>query len=164
MNLILRDQELSWGNNIFPCAWGREGIRSAKVEGDGATPTGCFPFRRVFYRPDRIEPPQTHLPLKAISLDDGWCDDPTDLAYNQLISLPYPARHEKLWREDSVYDLILVVGYNDDPVISGKGSAIFVHLIRPQATPTQGCVALSQENLLKVLQEAKPESCLIVES
>lgn len=84
-------------------------------------------------------------------MHDGWCDDPASPCYNKLIILPDAARHEELWREDNIYDLIVVVGYNDAPAISGKGSAIFIHLLRPERTPTQGCVALTEEDLRAVL-------------
>ena len=162
MNLILHHNQLSWGNHIFPCTWGREGIRVEKEEGDGATPVGTFPFRRVFYRADRIEKPETRLPLHALNQQDGWCDDVNDERYNQHVTLPYGGRHENLWREDHVYDLILVVGHNDDPVILGQGSAIFIHLLRSEGAPTEGCVALHPQNLLKVIKESTQNSALVV--
>lgn len=162
MNLILHHNQLFWGDQTFPCAWGRGGISSEKREGDGATPVGTFPFRRAFYRADRLERPETLLPLQALSEKDGWCDDIYDELYNQHISLPYPGRHEKLWREDHVYDLILVVGHNDDPIKPGQGSAIFVHLLRPERTPTEGCVALTPQDLLQVLKESTQGSSLVI--
>lgn len=162
MNLILHNNQLSWGNHIFPCSWGHGGIKIHKKEGDGATPVGTFPFRRVFYRADRIEKPQTLLPLQALSQLDGWCDDTNDVCYNQYVKLPYKGRHEELWREDHVYDLILVVGHNDAPVKPGEGSAIFVHLLRPQKTPTEGCVALHLQDLLQVIKESTLNSSLVV--
>lgn len=162
-HLILRNNLLYWGDSILKCTWGKGGIRQDKVEGDGATPMGRFPFRHVYYRPDRLERPTTHLPLQALTQDDGWCDDPNDVNYNQFVKLPYQARHEKLWRDDHIYDIILVVGYNDTPIVKGKGSAVFVHLMRPNKTPTEGCIAFSQKDLLQVLNTATLESHLIVE-
>jgi L,D-peptidoglycan transpeptidase YkuD (ErfK/YbiS/YcfS/YnhG family) len=162
MNLTLENNILSFGDLTFPCSWGRGGIRLDKKEGDGATPVGEFPFRRVFYRADRVSKPETILPSKALQPSDGWCDDPNDLKYNQYVQLPYPGRHEVLWRDDSVYDLILVVGHNDDPVIKDKGSAVFIHLCRPAFSPTDGCVALELKDLLRILQDCSLESCLIV--
>lgn len=164
MNLILQKACLSWNGQIFPCTWGHGGISSSKKEGDGVTPVGTFPFRRVLYRPNRIKKPKTLLPLQALTPQDGWCDDPEDPCYNQFVTRPYPARHEVLWRGDHIYDLILVVGYNDDPVEKGKGSAIFIHLRNPKKEFTEGCVALQVKDLLQVLQEAAPHSCLIVEA
>ena len=100
--------------------------------------------------------------MRAITQEDGWCDDVQDVRYNRYISLPYVGSHEKLWREDHVYDLILVVGHNDNPVVQGEGSAIFVHLRRPEGTPTEGCVALGLPDLLQVLRECTPQSALVV--
>lgn len=162
-NLLLKNNSLSWGAARFPASWGHGGIREDKQEGDGATPLGIFPFRKVFYRQDRLAPPETCLPLFPLMPQDGWCDDVEDLRYNQHIRKPYGGRHEDLWRDDGIYDLILVVGHNDAPVVKSKGSAIFVHLRRPEGTPTAGCVALDLPDLLKVLQEATLQSCLIVE-
>lgn len=164
MNLVLKKRGLLWwGETLFPCTWGQGGIRKNKKEGDGATPIGTFPFRRVFYREDRLERPKTCLPLSPIIPKDGWCDDVEDLAYNQYIQKPYKGRHENLWREDHLYDIILVVGHNDDPIVKGEGSCIFIHLRRPKATPTDGCVALDKADLLQVLASGTPQSCLIVE-
>ncbi len=164
MNLILRNKHLSWNHLIFPCAWGYGGIRNSKQEGDGVTPFGCFPFRRVFYRADRIEKPDTSLPLKPLTPQDGWCDDPNDPLYNQYITLPYEASHEELWRKDHLYDIILVVGYNDDPIVKGKGSAIFVHLSSSSYDPTAGCVAFALPHLLTVLKEASAQSNLVIQN
>jgi L,D-peptidoglycan transpeptidase YkuD (ErfK/YbiS/YcfS/YnhG family) len=151
-----------WGARHMRCALGRAGITSAKREGDGATPAGAFALRRLLYRPDREPRPQTILPCKAIMPSDGWCDAPDDPAYNRLVALPYPARAESLWREDRVYDLIVVLGHNDDPVIRGQGSAIFLHLAAPDFAPTAGCVALGREDLLTVLREAGRETQVVV--
>ena len=161
-HLILSKNRLFWGDVEFPCSWGKKGITSNKVEGDMATPVGEFPFRQVFYRPDRVQEFETTLPLAPLTPQDGWCDDLEDSLYNEHIKKPYAASHEDLWREDHLYDIILVVGHNDDPVIKGKGSAIFVHLRCPDGGGTAGCIALAQEHLLQVLQDCTPQSCLIV--
>ena len=100
----------------FRCSLGSGGVRRDKREGDGATPAGEFPLRQAFYRPDRLAaPPATGLPRRPLRPDDGWCDDPASSSYNQPVKLPFPASHERLWREDGLYDLVVVVGYNDDP-------------------------------------------------
>ena len=152
-----------WGGASFPCAIGRAGIAAEKREGDGATPIGAFPFRRVLYRADRLAGLRAgKLTLSAISADDGWCDAPEDGSYNRPVKLPYPARHERLWREDSLYDAILVVGHNDDPVTPGAGSAIFVHVAREDLAPTEGCVALRLGDLLSLLAAADKNCRLIV--
>jgi len=149
-----------WGMRAFRCALGRAGIRADKREGDGATPAGVFPLRRVLYRPDRLTRPATGLPAAALDPADAWCDDPGDALYNRPVRLPYPARHERLWREDRIYDLIVILGHNDDPVVPGLGSAIFLHVARPDFAPTQGCVALSREDLLALLAAAGPGDAL----
>ncbi|NQV45365.1 MAG: L,D-transpeptidase family protein [Rhodospirillales bacterium] len=144
----------------FQCALGPAGIVLDKREGDGGSPVGAFPLRRVLYRPDRLEPPETLLPVYAISDRDGWCDDPTRPEYNQHIILPHVATHERLWRDDHIYDVIVEVGYNDNPPVSGKGSAIFMHVARAEYAPTQGCVALQLDDLLRVLRVCGPAAVL----
>lgn len=138
------------------CAIGRAGIRSDKREGDGTTPTGTFPLRRVFYRPDRVPRPATGLPVEALSPADGWCDDPEDAAYNRLVRLPYGTSAERLWRDDHLYDIIVVIGHNDDPVVPGRGSAIFLHVAGPGLAPTEGCIALEEPQLTALLAELGP--------
>jgi L,D-peptidoglycan transpeptidase YkuD (ErfK/YbiS/YcfS/YnhG family) len=153
---------LSWQDRVARCAIGRGGVRRDKREGDGATPSGRFPLRGTLYRPDRLTPPPTRLALRALVEADGWCDDPADAAYNRLVRLPHPARCERLWRADALYDLVIVVGYNDDPVIPGRGSAIFIHLAAPGYTATEGCVALALPDLLDLLASAAPGDMLVV--
>ncbi len=148
----------SCGDQRWPCAIGRGGVLGDKREGDGATPVGSWPLRRVFYRPDRLAAPETALPLDPLRPELGWCDDPSDPAYNRLVQLPYSGRHERLWREDAIYDLVAVMGYNDDPPRPGLGSAIFLHLARPDYDPTEGCVALALADLEAFLAQASPAS------
>lgn len=148
----------------LPCALGRGGRRVEKREGDGATPVGRFPLRRLLYRADRMARPATALAVRAIARDDGWCDDPADPAhYNRLVRLPHASRAEHLWRPDHLYDLVLVLGHNDDPPQPGRGSAIFLHLARPEYAPTEGCIALARAHLLWLLTRLDPGDCLLVE-
>jgi L,D-peptidoglycan transpeptidase YkuD (ErfK/YbiS/YcfS/YnhG family) len=147
-----------WNGRSFRCALGRAGIRTDKREGDSATPAGVFPFRRVLYRADRGPAPATRLPSAAIAAEDGWCDDPADPAYNRQVRLPYPARHERLWRADGLYDLVLVIGHNDDPAVRGAGSAIFVHVARPDWGGTEGCIAFRIEDLRHILSTADADA------
>ncbi len=132
-------------------ALGRGGVRADKQEGDGATPLGLLPLRRVFYRADRGPPPACAVPREPLAPDDGWCDDPAFADYNRHIRLPHSARHEELWRRDEVYDIIGVLGWNDAPVERRRGSAIFLHVARADYGPTDGCVALSAGDLRAVL-------------
>jgi L,D-peptidoglycan transpeptidase YkuD (ErfK/YbiS/YcfS/YnhG family) len=153
-----------WKGRTLRCAIGRGGISAGKREGDGATPAGRFPMRFLLFRPDRLGAPPTGLPRRAIERDDGWCDAPTDHAYNSLIRLPYSAHAEALWRADEVYDLVVPLGYNDMPVMAGLGSAIFLHVATADFAPTAGCIALAKPDLLAVLAEADQQSCVVTEA
>jgi len=151
---------LVWGDRRIRCALGRSGVTLDKREGDGATPAGRFPVRTVLYRPDRLACPATSLPVCALEATDGWCDDPADPAYNRPVRRPFAAPHERLWRNDGLYDLIGVLGHNDDPPVAGRGSAIFLHVATPDYAPTEGCVALALGDLLAILATWKPDAML----
>ncbi len=145
-----------------PCALGKNGITTeqAACEGDGATPIGTWMIRQVWYRPDRGTRPLTGLPCRIIKPTDGRCDAPTDPCYNRHVTLPYPASAERLYRRDHLYDIVVELGFNDDPVIPNKGSAIFMHQARPGMTPTVGCVALHPHDLRHLLRLAHPGSAV----
>ena len=149
------DGILTWRGRGWRCTLGRSGIAAEKREGDGITPAGTFPFRRGFYRPDRVNRPEGSLEWSEINPLDGWSDDPTDPDYNRFIQHPAngtrPFSAEHLWREDQIYDLILVLGHNDAPPVPGSGSAIFMHLAREDYGPTEGCIALSHDDLWELL-------------
>jgi L,D-peptidoglycan transpeptidase YkuD (ErfK/YbiS/YcfS/YnhG family) len=152
--LLRPDGVLTMGGFAARVAIGRGGVRdpAAKEEGDGATPSGLLPLRRVFYRADRVcPPPRAAVPVALLTPKDGWCDDPNDAAYNRMVRLPYEGRHETLWRDDELYDVIGVLGWNDQPVVRGRGSAIFLHVARPDLSPTEGCIALPRRELLALL-------------
>ena len=152
MEIIVRpDGTIRWLERRTLCVLGRAGIAVEKHEGDGATPAGRFALRRVLFRPDRTTPPATVLPVNALNPSDGWCDDPADVNYNRPVTLPYAARHEKMWREDGLYDLVVVIGHNDDPPIAGAGSVVFIHVAAMDFTPTEGCVALKLGDLRDLL-------------
>ena len=160
---VLPDGRLVARGKNYRCALGSGGTTPTKSEGDGATPVGCWPLRFGFYRADRQRPPLTSgLSMYPLSPAAGWCDDPTHPAYNQPVRLPFDARAERLWRSDNLYDILIVLGYNDAPVRPHKGSAIFLHVARPTYTPTEGCIALSKPDLLSVLRLAKPSSSLTI--
>ena len=149
-------------HGVRQAAIGRGGVRALKREGDGGTPLGRFPIRLILYRADRAFRPATPLPVHAIAETDGWCDDPLHGNYNRLIKLPARRSAEGLRRDDHLYDLVFVLGYNDRPRVRGKGSAIFVHLAQPGYTPTEGCIAFSRRDLLAVLAEIRRGSEFIV--
>lgn len=163
MDIICNQGNLTFGSlTSLRAAVGAGGVvdASVKKEGDRATPAGRFQLREVFYRADRIAEITTALPLRELKPDDGWCDDPTDPNYNKFVKLPYEASHEKLWREDEIYDIVVPLGYNDEPPVPGKGSAIFIHVARPALTPTDGCIALAKDDLLKLIVKV-PETVFI---
>jgi L,D-peptidoglycan transpeptidase YkuD (ErfK/YbiS/YcfS/YnhG family) len=163
MEIIVKPNKLQIGEHTFRCALGPAGLIKNKREGDGATPVGRFPFRQMFYRADRIEaPPACGLPVRAIQSADGWCDDPEDPMYNRLITLPYSAHHEVLWRNDHLYDLMVTIGYNDDPVKPGAGSAIFMHVAKTDYSATSGCIALAFKDLQFLVEHLSSDSVLVI--
>lgn len=153
---------LVMGHQEFPCALGGAGIVRDKREGDLATPAGDFPLRRLLYRADRMPPPCTDLPMAPLMPADGWCDAPDDRQYNRQITRPYAARHEALWRQDGLYDLLIIIGHNEDPVIEGAGSAIFIHLATADFGPTAGCVALNRADLETVIGHCNRDSRILI--
>lgn len=161
---VLRNGTLHTPHGAFDCRIGRAGLTANKREGDLMTPIGSFPLRWCYFRPDRFKtPPETRLPLLEITENDGWCDDAAHPLYNQPVSLPFEARHEKLWREDALYDLVIPLGYNDDPVMPGRGSAIFLHMQRPDGVGTEGCLALTRDDLLALLPHLSTQTVIVVE-
>ena len=167
MNLIVTTDAdgawLDWGAGKRRAAIGPGGIAVKGGEGDGITPRGSWPVREIFYRADRVARPRASLPVRAIEQNDGWCDAPDDVQYNRLVKLPYRASHETLWRDDPLYDLVVVLGFNDDPVVPGKGSAIFLHLARDGYAPTHGCVALTYDDALAAIEQLQPGDQVVVE-
>jgi len=160
--LAYENGALSWPGGTARAACGTGGVRADKREGDHATPAGSFPLIRAYYRPDRLAPPATGLPLAALRPQDGWCDDPADPRYNMPVTLPYAASHEELWRADGLYDLIVVIGYNTSPVVAGKGSAIFLHVARADFAGTEGCIAVAREVLAPLLGLLGPGSTITI--
>lgn len=152
--------KLTFQGHAYTCAIGKGGFKSDKVEGDGATPIGCYPLRRVLYRADRLNAPETVLNTQAIQPDDGWCDDPASPHYNQPVKLPFAASHEQLYRTDHIYDIIVVLGHNDDPPHPGQGSAVFFHLARENYQPTEGCVAISLPDMLDILTKISADEMM----
>jgi len=144
--LIIGDQE-------YPAAIGKQGVTADKREGDNKSPIGKFTVRPGYYRPDKMSAPTSALPFTALSKQDGWCDDAAHENYNRPVALPFEGSHEKLWRDDHVYDVIIPLGYNDNPPMPGLGSAIFLHVARPDFSGTEGCVALALPDLLSVLNK-----------
>ena len=157
-DLEYRDGRLYWSDGSAVAAVGRAGVRADKHEGDGATPAGIYPLTSIFYRQDRVARPASQLPVYPLAPNHGWADDPKDINYNRLVLLPYPASAERLWREDDLYDALVVIGYNTEPVIPGAGSAIFLHIATPDLAATAGCIAVRKDVLLGLLPLLGPGS------
>lgn len=153
---------LNFADRSVRCAFGPNGLitAGAKREGDACTPIGRWALRRVFFRPDRLEAPKTRLPLAPMTPEMGWCDAPGDPNYNRPVTHPYPASAERLWRDDACYDILVILGHNDDPIVPGLGSAIFWHLAWPDYRATAGCVAVALVDMLDALAVAKPGDAL----
>jgi L,D-peptidoglycan transpeptidase YkuD (ErfK/YbiS/YcfS/YnhG family) len=158
--------ELRAGTDLFRCAIGKGGLiaADAKREGDGASPIGDWPMRRVFYRADRLARPQTQLPCIPLRPQDGWCDDPAHPLYNRPVTRPFAASHEALWREDHVYDVIVELDHNQAPAMAGRGSAIFFHLAHADYRPTEGCIAVALDDMRTLLTQARPGLALAIQA
>jgi L,D-peptidoglycan transpeptidase YkuD (ErfK/YbiS/YcfS/YnhG family) len=150
------------GPLAVPVALGRGGIRANKREGDGGTPRGTFRLRRLWWRADRMARPMTHLPVRCIRGDDGWCEDPRDRHYNQPIRLKPDHPGDRLKRADHLYDFIIELHHNTRPRIAGRGSAVFIHLARPGFAPTAGCVALKADALRRLIARIGPRTRITI--
>jgi len=155
---VTADGVLRCADKAMRCALGRGGIVREKREGDGGTPAGQWPTLSLYYRADRMTRPITGLPVQSITEQDGWCDDPSSQDYNRFVHLPFAASHERLWREDRLYDGLVVLGYNTDPPVPGRGSAIFLHIAQPDYSPTEGCVAVAPADFIDLVQQCGPDS------
>jgi L,D-peptidoglycan transpeptidase YkuD (ErfK/YbiS/YcfS/YnhG family) len=155
MIIVKKTGYLKYKNFKFRCALGKAGIKKKVKEGDNITPKGIFRIIKIYYRADKIKKIITSIKKIKIKKDMGWCDDPTSKHYNKQIILPSKYKHEKLYRNDNLYDLILVINYNTNPIIKNKGSAIFIHVAKKKYQPTKGCVALNKKDLIQLISIIK---------
>ena len=151
MHIKLKNKKLHFSNYKIKCAIGKRGISRKKKEGDGCTPKGAFKFKYLLYRKDKIFKIRSHLKKIVIKKNMGWCDDSSSNSYNKLIKFPFIHSAEKLYRKESVYDVILVIDYNLKPIVKDKGSAIFLHIAKKNYLPTEGCVAVSKKDMKLLL-------------
>ena len=151
MSIRVKKNYLIFKGKQFKCSIGKSGFSINKKEGDGCTPVGTFYIENVYYRADKIKSLETNINKVKIKKIDGWCDDPSQKEYNQLINFPYDFSAEELYREDSLYNIVCVLNYNTNPVKPGIGSAIFIHVAKEGYKPTEGCIALKQEDLIFLL-------------
>jgi len=160
LNANYKKRLLSFDGVSFFCIFGRDGVAKDKIEGDWKTPIGTFPIRKIYYRNDRISIKNTKIETIILSENDAWCDDPKLPEYNSFIKLPFSGSYENLWREDCLYDIVIVIGHNDEPVISNKGSAIFIHLTKDEMEYTKGCLAIKKEDMISLIKEITPETII----
>ena len=153
MIIINKSGYLKYKDFKFKCALGKAGIGEKKREGDNVTPTGTFKIVKIYYRSDRVKKISSKLRLIEITKNMGWCDDPNSKNYNKLINLPSKYSHERLFKKDNIYDIIVILNYNMKPIIKNKGSAIFIHVAKKNYQSTQGCIALKKNDLLKLLSK-----------
>jgi L,D-peptidoglycan transpeptidase YkuD (ErfK/YbiS/YcfS/YnhG family) len=147
---------------MVPVALGRGGILANKREGDGATPRGTFRLKRLWWRADRDPRPETVLPLRKITADDAWCEDPADRRYNRPIKVPPGAPGDRLRRGDHLYDFIIEIDHNTRPRIARRGSAVFIHVARPDLAPSAGCVTLPKARLRGLLRQIGPNTRIVI--
>ena len=155
MIIVKKSGYLKYKNLKFRCALGKAGVKKKIMEGDNITPKGIFKIIKIYYRPDKIKKIKTAIKKSKIKKNMGWCDDPKSRFYNKLINLPTKYNHEKLYRNDNLYDLIIVLSYNTSPIIKNKGSAIFMHITNNSYKKTKGCIALKKEHLIKIISKIK---------
>ena len=151
MHIKLKNKKLYFLDYKIKCAIGKSGISAYKREGDGCTPKGIFKFKCIFYRKDKISKIKTKLKKIVIKKNMGWCDDPKSKFYNKLIKFPFKFRAEKLFLSKNIYDLVLVINYNMNPIVKNKGSAIFLHVSTKKLSPTKGCVSIKKKDLIRIL-------------
>jgi L,D-peptidoglycan transpeptidase YkuD (ErfK/YbiS/YcfS/YnhG family) len=162
MIIINKSGYLKYNNLKFRCALGKAGVESRKQEGDNVTPKGTFKIVKIYYRSDRIKKISSKFRPIKITKNMGWCDDPNSKNYNQLIKLPTKYGHEKLHKKNNVYDLIVVLNYNMNPIIKNKGSAIFIHVAKKKYKKTAGCIALKKIHLLNLIKKIKKNTKVII--
>ena len=156
--IIVRKNLLRFNGNSYTCAIGKNGVTAEKKEGDGCTPLGEYSLGCIYFRKDRLVLPDVKLPTIAIDKNAGWCDDVTSNDYNQPVAFPFECSAERLFRDDDIYDIVCVINYNSDPVIKGKGSAIFLHIARNDYSGTEGCIALQQNDLIQLLSQINSQT------
>ena len=155
MIIVKKSGYLKYKNLKFRCALGKAGIKKKEKEGDNITPKGIFKITRIYYIADKVKNITTSIKKVKIKKNIGWCDDPNSNFYNKQIKLPSSYSHEKLYRKDNLYDLVLVLNYNTNPIIKNKGSAIFLHIAKDSYKRTKGCIALKKKHLILLISKIK---------
>ena len=162
MNIILKNKFLYFENYKLRCSVGKSGISYKKKEGDNKTPRGCFKFKYILYRKDRVLNLKTNLKKIIIRKNMGWCDDPKSKEYNHLIKIPFKYSYEKIWLKENIYDIILIINYNINPIIKYKGSAIFLHIAKDKYKSTRGCIAVNKKDMNLLIKKINEKTVLKV--
>ena len=160
MHIYIKNNFISFGNYKAKCAIGKRGISIKKKEGDLITPKGTFKIKEIFYRKDRVKSLISRLKKTVIRKNMGWCDDPKSKKYNKLINFPFKYSAERLYRRENIYDILLVLNFNMNPIRKNKGSAIFIHVAKKNLQPTQGCIALNKSELIKLVKSIKKNTAV----
>ena len=155
MHILINKNYLTYNKLKVKCAIGKKGIGYKRKEGDLITPLGEFNIKYILYRKDRVKV-SSKLKKKVIKKNMGWCDDPKSSHYNKLVKLPFDYKHEKLYKNENVYDIILVLNYNMNPIKKNKGSAIFIHVAKNNFKRTKGCIAIKKISLIKLIKKINP--------
>ena len=162
MNIKLKNKFLYYNEYKIKCSIGKRGITVKKIEGDNKTPAGRFRFKSIFYRKDRVPKIKTSLQKIVITKKMGWCDDVNSNFYNKLIKFPFNKSAEKFWIKDNIYDVIIILNYNMNPILKNKGSAVFLHVARKNYTPTKGCIAISKKDMYFLISKINTKTKLII--
>lgn len=159
-SIIVKENKFFLNNKVYKCSFGKNGFIKNKCEGDNKTPIGKWKLNRLFYRSDKIKLPNTQLPALKIQENMGWCDDIKSDCYNQLIKLPFDYSCEKMWRNDDLYDIVIELDYNVNNPVKGKGSAIFLHIAKPDYSGTEGCIAINIDDMLEILPNLNTQTII----
>ena len=162
MNIKFKNKILYFNKYKIKCSIGKRGITVKKIEGDNKTPAGRFKFKSIFYRKDRVPKIKTILQKIVIRKNMGWCDDVNSNFYNKLIKFPFSKSAEKFWIKDNIYDVIIILNYNMNPILKNKGSAVFLHVARKNYTPTKGCIAISKKDMYFLISKINTKTKLII--
>ena len=155
MHILINKRYLTYRQYKVKCAVGKRGIGLKKKEGDLITPIGEFRIKYILYRKDRVKKIKSKFKMIIIKKNMGWCDDPASKNYNRIVNLPFSTSYERLFRKENIYDIILVLNYNMNPIKKNKGSAIFIHIAKKNYKKTEGCIAIKKIELLKIIKEIK---------
>ena len=162
MNIKLINKFLYFSKYRLRCAIGKRGITYNKKEGDQKTPRGTYKLETVFYRKDRVKSLKTLLKKTIVKRNMGWCDSSKSKFYNKLIKFPFSDSAEKMWLKEKIYDIIIIINYNSNPIIKNKGSAIFLHIAKKNYSPTKGCIAICKKDMFLLASKINRKTKLII--